>query len=103
MFDSSLQASSSPYTYSKAGQTKTYKFASGLSPWGWMVNYKDSFYSSASSSSMSDIDVFVHASLTCPKLAHSTWGTFIYPYHSSVAAVGITGEYGADGCYGKTC
>ena len=68
-----------------------------------MVNYKDSFYASSSSSTEMDVDVFVHASLTCPKLAHVNWGTFIYPYTSTTAATGITGDYGANGCYGKTC
>jgi len=103
LFDSSLQASTASYTYTKGGNSRTYSFDSNLSPWVWMSKYKDGFYSSSSSSSKSDIDIFVHASLTCPKLAHSTWATFIYPYGSTAAATGITGDYGADGCYGKTC
>merc|ERR1712178_194503 len=68
-----------------------------------MKKYKDGFASNAGSSTTVDIDVFVHASLTCPKLAHSNWATFVYPYQSTSAATGITGDYGADGCYGKTC
>lgn len=103
IFNTSLQASTADYTYTKKGSTQTYSFESGLSPWGFMANYKDSFYYNSSSTTTMDIDVFVHAALTCPKLAHGTWGTFITPYKSTNAATGITGEYGANGCYGKTC
>jgi len=106
IFDSSLNednGSTADYTYTKGGHTQTYSFTSDLSPWAWLKKYKDGFYASSSSSTTMDIDIFVHASLTCPKLAHSTWGTFVYPYGSTDAATGITGDYGADGCYGKTC
>lgn len=95
--------SSADYTYTKSGKSSTYSFSSNLSPWRWMEKYKDGFSESAGSSTTMDIDIFVHASLTCPKLAHGTWGTFVYPYSGTSAATGITGDYGSDGCYGKTC